>query len=211
MITRLTLLIAALFCSLSMYSQRSFGQYSVEAGYGIGISGKPGLSDMSHFNVGGRYMFNEKWGVKAIYAHDEFLNDDDHGVEHHRATASAVYNLGRKIDLPGKTNGYFNVLGHGGLGLSYFKSNSPIINRPEQRDFDWMGDVVLGITPQFWISENIAAHADASYIVHFSQHFNYSGEFREPVGPKAFVGGQFNASIGLTVYFGRNRNDNDWR
>jgi len=205
-----TLLIVALLCSVSMYSQRSFGQYSVEAGYGIGISGKPGLTDNAHFNIGGRYMFNEYWGVKGDFGHDEFYNDADEGVKYNRLTAHAIYNLGRYISLPDATNGYFNVLAHGGLGVGMFKSNSPTI-RPSQRDTDAMGDLILGLTPQFWLSENLALHVDAAYTVHFSQHFNYSGEFRTPYGPKAFVGGQFNASIGLTLYLGRNRSDNDWR
>ena len=192
--------------SLSLFAQNNEGQYSVEGGYGLGLSGKPGITDYGHFNVGLRYMISPTWGVKFDYGHDKFRTNStpETGVDYNRISAQAVYNAGRDLNLPVATNGYVNLLLHAGAGLSR-SSSTQMSNK------DNMGNLIIGITPQFYISPRFAIQADFSYVANLLQHFDYDGNYRYAGEPKSFTGGQTNISIGLVYYMGKRKSDYDWR
>ncbi|GGB72515.1 hypothetical protein GCM10007424_10570 [Flavobacterium suaedae] len=206
MIRKLTF-IAMLIVVNFGYSQSKFDQYSLEAGYGMAASGDPSISGFTHFDAGFRYMVDEYWGIKFDFGLDQFRtgSNPELGTDYKRFSVQGVYNLGRTLDLPNMTNGYINALAHGGLGYSSLKS----INR---NGVDNIGNVIIGITPQVYISDNFAFMMDASFILNFTQHYNFAGEY--PDGSptdNAFTGKMFNLSFGLTYYFGRNSSDVDWR
>ena len=189
------------------YSQSRFDQYSLEAGYGMAASGDPSISGFTHFDAGFRYMIDEYWGIKFDFGSDQFRtgSNPELGTDYKRFSFQGVYNLGRTLDLPNKTNGYMNVLAHGGLGYSTLKS----VNLDGT---DNIGSVIIGITPQVYISENFAFMIDASYILNFSQHFDFEGNYPDGTAHgNDFTGKILNVSFGITYYFGRNRGDVDWR
>lgn len=189
------------------YSQSRFDQYSLEAGYGLSAAGDPGISDFSHFEIGFRYMVDEYWGIKLDFGHDQFRagSNPELGSDYNRFSVQGVYNLGRPLELSQRTNGYMNMLAHGGLGYSSLKS----INLDGT---DNIGHIIVGITPQVYISDNFAFMIDASYILNFSQHFDFEGNYPEgSPNNNDFTGKMFNISFGITYYFGRNRNSIDWR
>jgi len=208
------LLILMLFVTLNVLGQRSRDQYSFEAAYGLGASGQPGITQFSHFDVGFRYMLNEKWGFKFDYGSDRFREDTEvaginteTGVDYHRLSFNVVHNLGRTINIHNYTAG-FNVLAHAGFGYSWINP----VNISAVDEIDSMGNVIIGITPQCYIMKNLALHADVSYIVNFSQHRDFDGQLHYPTnGVKSFVGSMANVSLGLTYYFGANKSDSDWR
>ena len=185
--------------------QKTEEQYSLEGAYGIGQSGKPSLTG-SHYNFGVRYMLDEYWGIKFDFGHDKYRTDltPETGVNYTRISAQAVQNLGRTLGVPGATGGYLNMLAHGGIGYSHFSSTTTT-------NEDNMANVIVGITPQIYIFKNISLQIDASYVVNFSQHFDYNGYYRFSGEPQSFTGGQFNASIGLIFYLGKQQSDYDWR
>lgn len=206
MTRKIILLLLFLSLCVSTNAQRRFDQYSLEAGYGLGMSGSPGITEFAHFEVGFRYMIDEYWGIKFDFGSDKFRTNDtpELGTDYQRYSVQGVYNLGRALALTDYANGYFNMLAHGGLGYSALKS----ING---KDPDNIGNVILGITPQLYISDSFALTLDTSLILNFSQHYDFDGTY--PKGKPAnndFTGTVVNASIGVTYYFGRNRNGSDW-
>lgn len=207
------LLVLMLFIAVNAFSQdRGTDQYSIEAGYGLGISGKPGITQPSHFDVGFRYMLNEKWGFKFDYGSDVFRQDvpatnTETGVDYHRISFNVVHNLGRTLSIRNYTAN-FNVLAHAGLGYSWITP----VNVDAIDEVDSMGNVIVGLTPQCYISKSLTLHADLSYIVNFSQHRDFDGQLHYPGnGIKSFTGSMANVSLGLTFYFGQNKSDADWR
>ncbi|MFP9100581.1 hypothetical protein ACLI09_16145 [Flavobacterium sp. RHBU_24] len=185
----------------------SHDQYSFEGGYGLGISGKPGITQLSHFDVGFRYMITEYWGVKFDFGSDQFRTDKEGyeqeiGTDYRRLSFNVVNNLGREINMRGN----LGLLAHAGFGYSWIK---PVgVSTIDQ--VDSIGNVIIGITPQYYIIKNIALHADVAYIVNFSQHKDFDG-FSRYTGVKSFVGGLANVSVGITFYFGPNGSNADWR
>jgi hypothetical protein len=188
----------------------SHDQYSFEGGYGLGISGRPGITQLGHFDVGFRYMINEYWGIKFDFGSDQFRTEKEGydgkiGTDYKRISFNVVNNLGREIDMKALTPN-LNLLAHAGLGYSWIKP----VNVSTDDQVDSIGNIILGITPQYYIIENIALHADLAYIVNFSQHKNFDG-FSRYHGIKSFTGGMANVSLGLTFYIGPNGSNADWR
>lgn len=196
----------------TVFAQQTYDQYSLEAGYGLNHGMSKGensnMTNFRHFEVGFRYMFDENWGVKLDYGNDGFRTSEEpkEGTNYHRFSVQGVYNVGRLLDLPYATNDRINLLAHAGLGYSALKSTV-------KPGTDNIGNVIIGVTPQFWISENFALHLDASYVINFTQHYNFDGTYPDsaPYELDAFMGGIINVTAGVTFYFGKNGNDSDWR
>ncbi|AXG73109.1 hypothetical protein DVK85_02240 [Flavobacterium arcticum] len=204
---KIILLVLFLSLCFSTNAQKKLDQYSLEAGYGLGISGAPGITEVSHFEVGFRYMVDEYWGIKFDFGADKFRtgNNPELGTDYKRYSVQGVYNLGRAIAITDYANGYINMLAHGGIGYSSLKS----IN--SDSDADKIGNVILGVTPQFYISDSFALTLDTSLILNFSQHYDFDGTYPEgrPTN-NAFTGTIVNVSLGVTYYFGKNKNGTDW-
>lgn len=197
-----------LLLSVTSWSQRAMDQYSIEAAYGLGVSGDPGITGFSHYEIGFRYMVDEYWGIKFDFGSDRFRtgNDPELGSDYKRYSVQAVYNLGRALDLTNTSAKNINLLAHGGLGYSSLTSQTEPGN-------DKIGNIIIGLTPQLYLNRSLALTLDTSFILNMTQHFNFDG-IHPPKGDgpiKSFTGKMFNASVGLTYYFGRNKSDSDWR
>lgn len=201
-----TILLFVLFLSVSAFSQRGRGmeQFSLEAGYGANMAISPRMTDFSHFDAAFRYMFDEYWGMKFDYGFDKYRVDGNSalGSDYHRLSAQVVHNLGRTLNISPYSDNWLNLTAHGGFGYSAIESKS-------DPDVDSMGNIILGLTPQIKITDNLALRFDGSYIVNIKQDYDYNGQ--PHANGKKFMGSSLNASIGLTVYLGRNGGNSDFR
>lgn len=202
-----TILLFAFLLSLNSFAQRrnTMEQFSLEAGYGLNMGISPRITDISHLEGAFRYMFDDYWGLKFDYAFDQFRVDGNSslGTDYHRLSAQVVHNLGRTLNISPYSDTWFSVLAHGGLGYSALKSKS-------YSQVDSMGNIVLGLTPQIKITDNLALRFDGSYIMNIKQNYDLTGQQHDLTG-EHFVGSMLNLSVGLTVYLGRNQGNADWR
>lgn len=179
-------------------------QYSIEAEYGFNSA--DGISGFSHAGGAFRYMINDFWGFKFDYGYDQFRtgSNPEIGTDSHRISVQGVYNLGRKLKFGEFSDGYFNTLLHGGMGYTALQS-------VQRGGTDNIGNVIVGITPQVWISQSFAVTIDASYIFNFTQHYDFDGNYPNgsPAG-NSFTGNMFTLSAGVTFYFGKNKNRVDF-
>ncbi|WP_146185839.1 outer membrane beta-barrel protein [Flavobacterium album] len=201
--------LSALLLSLSAWCQKPHDQYSLEAGYGMGISGHPTTVGFAHYEVGFRYMVDEFWGIKFDFGSDSFRMDDNPelGSDYKRYSFQGVHNLGRTLNIANTAGSNINLLAHGGLGYSSLTSVT-------RGGTDNIGNVIIGLTPQLRLGKSLALTLDTSYILNFTQHYNFDGQ--HPARPehtslKSFTGHLFTASVGFTFYFGKNGSDADWR
>lgn len=157
-----------------------------------------------HADLGVRYMFSPKFGLKLDFGYDQFQNGDnslDFKSKYIRTDLQGVINLGRALNFETWTN-TFGLLVHGGVGVSQLTSKTGFDGE------DYMANGILGLTAQVRLSDRIALTGDLTGIVNAQQNWNFDG--MGPAGTGVFDGVLVNASLGLTFYLGKNAKHADW-
>ncbi len=176
-------------------------QFGIEANYGINGSYEPSYNGFTHVGAGISYDFDETFGAKLDFGMDEFsiqndLRNSKTGVSNLRITAQGVINLSTLVDSKSFFN-RFNVLAHGGAGLSVLNSDIP-----EYQKTDHLLNIVVGITPRFEVADSFFLTADFSAIANVSQHYLFNGELSYDGPANSFTGLMYNVSLGLAYRFG---------
>ncbi|UUC44546.1 OmpA family protein [Flavobacterium cerinum] len=159
--------------------------------------------NLFHADLGVRYMFNSKFGLKADVGYDQFENAPKSAsfeAKYYRTTLQGVVNLGRVLNFEDWTQ-RLNVQAHTGIGYAFmtndrYKGNDNMLNH------------IVGLTGQIKFSERIALNADFSMINNVRQSRTFDGA----VAPedRGFNGTLYNATVGLSIYLGKNERHADW-
>jgi OOP family OmpA-OmpF porin len=167
------------------------------------------VEDLSFFHVdlGARYMFNPKFGMKVDFGYDSFENPKDvlsFKTQYYRVNLQGVFNVGRALNFEEFTQS-FNIQTHGGLGYSFMNSNNFDGN-------DEMTNVLIGLTGQYKLSKKVSLNADFTMINNIRQHYTFDGtsNFGDTRVDRGFNGTLYNATIGLSIYLGSNDVHADW-
>jgi OOP family OmpA-OmpF porin len=189
----------------------AYNQWSIELNGGVNKPTRtmtPGYRTATlnpfHADLGVRYMFSPKFGVKLDVGYDQFQEKDDtpeFESRYVRASLQGVVNIGRALNFETFTN-TISVLAHGGFGVSQISTETG----PGGQDY--MGHGILGLTGQIKLSERIALTGDLTGIVNGRQNWNFDGMGNTRTGE--FDGVLLNASVGLTFYLGKNEKHADW-
>ena len=187
-----------------------YNKWSVELAGGVNKPQKP-FTD-NYFtstpspwvgDLGVRYMFNNKFGLKADFGYNNLTNKNnslDFDSKYYRADLQAVANLGRIMNFETWTN-IIGLLGHAGFGVAQLENKDLHVK-------DRMGNFITGITGQIKLSNRIALTGDFSTIFNASQDLTFDGAAAP--GNRGFSGILFNGTIGLNVYLGKNAKHADW-
>ena len=154
-------------------------------------------------DLGVRYMFNNKFGLKADFGYNSFKEGENSvgfDSKYYRANLQAVANLGRIMSFETWTN-TIGLLGHAGVGLGFGESDN-------FTGTDKMGNFVGGLTGQIKLSNRIALTGDFTTILNAKQNRTFDGA--SVAGTPGFGGVLFNGTVGLTVYLGSNEKHADW-
>jgi len=157
-----------------------------------------------HADLGVRYMFNPKFGLKLDVGYDQFQERDDtpeFDSKYYRASLQGVINLGRALNFETWTN-TFGLLAHGGFGVSQLSNDDGFDGK------DYMAHGIMGLTGQVRLSNRIALTGDLTGIVNGRQNHNFDGHGVPTTG--SLDGVLLNASVGLTFYLGKNEKHADW-
>lgn len=200
-----------LLFSSTFFAQSNYNKFSLELASGYTSPVQPYLSEynsnfssFNDLNIGGRYMFSEKFGVRVEYVNDRFISSTDNtiGTYFNRFGAQLVYNLGKEFDLLYLTRENFGLLTHAGVG--YTRSTIKRLNVTEQ-----IGSAVIGITPQFKLNDRFALFLDFSSVFNYKQHYRYDGSLFSSDYVPTF-GNHYNITLGVMFYIGENRLHSDW-
>ncbi len=159
--------------------------------------------DLSHVDLGVRYMMNNKFGVKLDFGYDKFNNSKNSlplESDYYRTNLQGVANLGRIFNFENWTE-RFNVLAHAGAGYSFMTSNA-------YSGTDNMANLLGGLTGQVKLSERISLNADFTLIKNAQQSRTFDGN-ANAVG-NGFNGTMYNATVGVSIYLGKNKKHADW-
>ena len=156
-----------------------------------------------HGDLGVRYMFDPKFGLKMDFGYDKFQERDDTAPfesTYLRTSLQGVINVGRALNFENWTN-TIGILAHGGFGVSQLSSDA-------FQDNDYIGHGIMGLTGQIRLSDRVALTGDLTGIVNGKQNFNFDG--MSQTTSSSFDGVLLNASVGLTFYLGKNTKHADW-
>ncbi|OXE99119.1 OOP family OmpA-OmpF porin [Flavobacterium araucananum] len=189
----------------------AYNKWSIELNGGLNKPMRtitPGYSTESlspfHADLGVRYMFNPKFGLKLDVGYDQFQERNDtpeFDSKYYRASLQGVINLGRALNFETWTN-TFGLLAHGGFGVSQLSSDKGFDGK------DYMAHGIAGLTGQIRLSNRVALTGDLTGIVNGRQNHNFDGKGVPTTG--SLDGVLLNASVGLTFYLGKNEKHADW-
>lgn len=188
-----------------------YNKWSVELSGGVNKPQRP-FSASNYYtsfpspfvvDLGARYMFNNKFGLKADVGYNHFIdggNSANFDSKYYRADLQAVANLGRIMNFETWTK-TIGLLAHTGFGLSRLENSDNHIK-------DNMGNFIAGVTGQIRLTDRIALTGDFTTILNSNQDATFNGV---PVQYESgFSGVLFNGTIGLNVYLGKNTKHADW-
>jgi OOP family OmpA-OmpF porin len=187
-----------------------FNKWSVELSGGLNKPMRPmsagyrtAVTSVYVADLGVRYMFNNKFGLKADFGYNSFKEGENSvgfDSKYYRANLQAVANLGRIMSFETWTN-TIGLLGHAGVGLGFGESDN-------FGGTDRMGNFIAGVTGQIKLSNRLALTGDFTTILNAKQNRTFDGA--SVAGTPGFGGVLFNGTVGLTVYLGKNEKHADW-
>lgn len=158
-----------------------------------------------HADLGFRYMFNTKFGMKLHGGYDVFNSDDNSPEFETKLTTIALQgyaNLGRIMEFETWTQ-RLNLLGHAGVGVGQMKSD-----RFDGEDH--MGFLLLGMTGQFRISDRISLNLDFTMNNSIYQHKTWDGGDYDTSMSNGFDGTYYTGTLGLSIALGKHQEHADW-
>lgn len=178
----------------------SSAQFGVELNYGMNGSYQPSYNGFTHFGGGISYDFDETFGAKIDFASDKFSIKNDLGTKtgtsNTRISLQGVVNVSNLIDERSFYDN-FVVLAHAGAGISILKSDIPNNNGT-----DHILNVIVGVNPQYKVSEGLYLGIDASFIANISQHYNFDGTSTYEGNANSITGLMYNISATVSYKFG---------
>jgi OOP family OmpA-OmpF porin len=193
--------------------ETNFNKWSIDLNAGLSKPTTPfttnyysSNTNFIHGDLGVRYMFNNKFGLKVDFGMDSFKNkseSDSFEGKYYRSSLQGVVNLGRILSFEDWTN-TINLQAHSGVGFSYMTNDKFDGN-------DDMTNFILGVTAQFRLSNRVSLNADFSMINNINQQYTFDG-YEDPAvaNDRGFNSTIYNASIGFSIYLGKNEKHADW-
>ncbi len=218
----LTLLISVVSYSVS-FSQEAdqvedalYNKWSIDISGGLNKPVRPVVSGSfsetpSAFsvNLGTRYMFNTKAGLRASIGYNSF-NEGDASVPFESSlytfSLEGVVNVGNLLDFNEWTRN-FSILAHGGVGYGRLTSNAPL--ERSFGDADQVLSAIVGIAPQVRLSDRVSLFGDLTAVGNIRQNLTFDGSVVNRT-LRGFDGFYFTASVGVNIYLGKKQVHADW-
>jgi outer membrane protein OmpA-like peptidoglycan-associated protein len=191
-------------------TERGYNKWSIELDGGFNKPQRPmGAGAYTEIvspfvaNLGARYMFNNKFGLKADFGYNSFQEETGSvpfDTRLYRVALQGVINAGRVLNFEDWTN-TLGLLFHAGVGVAQLEDQN--FSRKDK-----MGNFIAGITGQIRLSNRFALTGDFTTIVTAKQDLNFDGSgFNGTNGLQGFL---YTGTAGLTYYLGKNTTHADW-
>lgn len=223
----------ALFCFIfflfleNTQAQKNYNVFAIDAKFGMNIPITPNrditISNYllpRHLSLGVRYSLNENFGIKLHFARDRFQESTNRNIgnTYNRLAIEGTYNLTNHLRV--FYNNEINILLHGGVGITQaypeairrFRNGGEFtfgLSPDNTKDYERIGSIILGATPQYRFSDRIVFLVDLSLVISREQQYLYNGELIA-IDRKKVIGVFTNFSIGLQYYIGKYRRHADW-
>ena len=168
-----------------------------------------GSPEINSFNLGFRRMFSPIIGVKLNFGYDIIKNASNSGslpfqMDMYSLSVQGVINANRLFKMD-DVLGRFGLLMHGGIIVESLTSKTQnIAGLPLDHSYgatEYNGGLVLGVTPQFRLTNRLAVFLDVAAIFNYRQHFNWDGSLS--ADSNNLFGQMINTTIGLNYSIGK--------
>ena len=213
-------LIAAVLGFSNMNAQEGtpYNKWSIDINGGLtkpSAPMTPGYTSDTFFNffhadAGVRYMFNNKFGIKADFGYDYMKSGEDSQyfrTKHYRTSLQGVANLGRIMNFEEWTK-TFGLLAHAGAGYSWTTPGKDLASNIYEKD--QMGHMIVGLTGQVKLGNRVALNADFTMVNTIRQDITFDGASMIDPNDRGFNGTLYNATLGLSFYLGKHEQHADW-
>lgn len=209
------LVLLSVFFFSDFSSAQAYNKLSVDLGVGLNKPMSrmtPGykyarFGSLINTELGLRYMFNSKFGMRFSGEFNRFKSEKasvDYKSQTIGGVIEGVFNIGRIANFEEWTK-HISLLAHGGAGIHVLTDASA----NKSKDTDKIGAVVFGLSPMFKLSNRISLLTDVSIQGVLSQRRTYDfNSFKNNVGFDSYFA---TATIGLSIYLGKNDSHMDWK
>lgn len=175
-----------------------FGFSNANGNFTSGYSDK--LINILTAEIGYRYMYSDYAGIKSIVSYSTFQNDassPSFNTKYYDFELLSAINLGHILHMD-DLHPRFGFILEMGLGLALMETNS--------KSYDKIGNVTAGGMFQYKLFDNMSFNLGGRFIYNFTQGAGFDG------GPGAgdSHGDIFIGTMGISYYFGGNKNHHDW-
>ena len=193
-----------------------YNKWSIDVSAGINKPVRPvftnAFSDTPSpftINLGARYMFNTKAGLRAGLGYNSF-NEGGAAFEFESTlytfSLEGVLNVGNILNFNEWTRD-FSILAHGGLGYGRLTSKTPVDR--SFGDADQVLSAIVGISPQVRLSDKVSLFGDFTAVGNIRQNLTFDGSVVNRT-LRGFDGFYITASIGVNIYLGKKEVHADW-
>jgi OmpA-OmpF porin, OOP family len=166
------------------------------------------FNGVHHFDLGIRYMLSTNFGAKIDFGFDQVKSQEGSGslpfeTNQYRIGFQGVANLARILKFETFTK-RFGLLAHTGFQFSKLQPQTAIAKGISEDN----GGIMIGLTPQFRLTNSIVITGDFTVINNVRQHLNWDGQYAAT--ENNLSGLLYNTSLGITVYLGKNEKHADW-
>ncbi len=201
----------------------TFAQDYNRSSLGLSIGGHDGMHNtlhttrvysFTHYEANYRYMFNNRVGLKFDVGFDNFQFKDAHpSTKALRFSIQPTFNLTDLLHM----NDFSQRLGlqlHVGGGYATMWNKTQLSGPAElfnaqEGSVDEMLQGIVGLTPQFKVSDKLSINADVSFMGNIRQNNGFDFE-ATPVQGGGFSGYYASATIGFNYYLGKAKTHADW-
>src|SRR5690606_17150741 len=125
-------------------------------------------------SIGARYMFNEKYGVKLSFGYSSIKNDSNSitsfETAYYGGNVEWVLNAGNLLNFQNWSE-QIGLLAHTGFGFAQIVPQTD--NTFYEGGRDNLIVFVVGVSPQYKISDRFSLFLDFSLLTNFKQHFTW--------------------------------------
>lgn len=211
--------------ALATFAQGEFNKWSLELNGGFNKPMGPltpgylsPTLNLGHADLGGRYMFNEKFGFSGNFGFGSFSEvkgeSPEFSTQYVSGSIRGVMNIGRVLSFESFTK-KFTVLSDLGFGVGALKQDTRIISYYKP---DYVYSFNTSMKLLYLLSDRVSLQGTVTAIVNGRQRFTFDGnEFNQQGRPEVpeipFVhatGTWWTGTIGLNFYLGKATQHADW-
>ena len=195
--------------SLDIFAGQFTGVAPYTNGYFSGNQNKFfGKPEINYFGAATRYMISPKFGINFGLGYSTLQNDQNSSslpfeMTSVRLNVQGVVNAMRLFDIQ-ESMGRFGLLFHGGMDGTM---NTPQLGVNKGNTDSNLGFIV-GVTPQYHISNKIAVFVDIAGVKPIQQDLNWDGG--AAIGNQRLASLIYTWSLGLSISLGKSNMHGDW-